>query len=230
MTTPLILLHGALGSAKQFKKLIPSLEKEFEVHVFSFSGHGGQTFNNSGFTIEVFSQELKTYIRTHELKKVHIFGYSMGGYVALHAACSLPEIQSVITLGTKFSWNPDIAAGEVRKLNPEKIEAKVPAFAQFLARVHGQENWKTVLLRTAEMMIGLGEKPTLSDSELRQLQQEVVIGLGDQDNMVGQEESKWAASLLPNGSFEVLPETPHPFEQVQVERVVEFIQTHFSNR
>lgn len=37
----LLLLHGALGSQAQFESLKKDLAPYFRVHVFNFSGHGG---------------------------------------------------------------------------------------------------------------------------------------------------------------------------------------------
>jgi pimeloyl-ACP methyl ester carboxylesterase len=51
----------------------------------------------------------------------------MGGYVALKTAVLHPgRIEAIVTLGTKFHWDPENASNEVRMLNPEKIEEKVP--------------------------------------------------------------------------------------------------------
>ena len=55
----------------------------------------------------------------------------MGGYVALQLANKHPKyVQKIITLGTKFAWDKETAAKEVKMLNPEKIEEKIPAFAK----------------------------------------------------------------------------------------------------
>ena len=47
------------------------------------------------------------------ITRADIFGYSMGGYVALHAARRHPErIGSIMTLGTKFAWDTPTAEKE----------------------------------------------------------------------------------------------------------------------
>ena len=47
-------------------------------------------------------------------------GHSMGGYVALKLALKRPElVDRIITLGTKFNWTPEVAAKEVKMLNPD---------------------------------------------------------------------------------------------------------------
>ena len=124
----LILLHGALGSMEQFSEAKELLSKEFNVHVFNFSGHGGKRIETP-FSIEQFVDDTSTYLDQHQIKSTHIFGYSMGGYVALQLARDHPgKIEKIMTLGTKFNWTPESAENEVRMLVPKVIESKIPKF------------------------------------------------------------------------------------------------------
>jgi hypothetical protein len=41
-------------------------------------------------------------------------------------------------------------------LQPEKVELKVPAFAQALAQLHGEHEWKSLMSKTALLMKELG--------------------------------------------------------------------------
>jgi len=52
----IILLHGALGSSKNFESLVTLLQNNFEVHTLTFEGHGGKTIPNDDFTMERFAQ------------------------------------------------------------------------------------------------------------------------------------------------------------------------------
>ena len=111
-------------------------------------------------------------------------------------------------------------------LNPEKIAEKVPAFAKALEQKHG-ENWKTVLTKTAEMMINLGNSPALPLTSLAEIQHSVLIYVGDKDNMVTLEETIAAYRQLQNGQLLVLPQTQHPFEKVNSERIAGEIKSYF---
>lgn len=217
----LLLLHGALGASSQFEQLTNILNSSFTIHTLNFSGHGGQSFTED-FSIEQFAKELQTYIEKNHLHNVDVFGYSMGGYVALYLAQSHPNlVNRIYTLGTKFSWSPETAAKEVKMLNPEKIEEKVPAFAKALAERHAPNEWKKVLYRTKDMMLALGEQPALTDSDFAQIKQSVAIGIGSEDNMVSFEESENAANLLPNGSVYIFNEFKHPIEQVDYKKLAD---------
>ncbi|MEM9824780.1 MAG: alpha/beta fold hydrolase, partial [Bacteroidota bacterium] len=132
MKENIILLHGALGSQQQMQALAPLLSPHFAVHSLNFLGHGGDP-SETHFTMKALAQQVKTFIEEKQLGRTHIFGYSMGGYVALNLALDHPEqIQSIVTFGTKFNWSKEAAEKEVKMLNPELIEAKVPQFAQRL--------------------------------------------------------------------------------------------------
>jgi len=104
MQSSILLLHGALGSAKDLQGLSKALiEEGIEVYCFNFSGHSNQAFQTR-YDIEQLSLEVEEFIRQNNLKHVSIFGYSMGGYVALNLSVSgNVSLNKIITLGTKFN-------------------------------------------------------------------------------------------------------------------------------
>lgn len=230
---PLLLLHGALGSAQGFDPLIELLGVDssgygFDAHRFDFPGHGGAPMPEGPFSIAMFSEVLRGWIAERSLEGVDIFGYSMGGYVALHAARTAPDlIGGVFTLATKFAWDPVTSAKEAGMLNPDAIEAKVPKFAVQLRERHAPGDWREVLARTAEMMRSLGESNELTLEDLGEVTNRVRISVGDHDRMVSVEESVAAYRALPSGSLIVLPDTPHPLEAVSSERLAREIFEFF---
>jgi pimeloyl-ACP methyl ester carboxylesterase len=224
----LLLLHGAIGSSKQFDALVPLLQNQFKVYTLDFSGHGGIPIPAEPFSIELFAKDVLNWQKENDISSINIFGYSMGGYVALYLAKHHPEkVGKVFTFATKFNWNPEGAAKEAAMLNPEKISEKVPAFTKALEQKHG-ENWKTVLTKTAEMMINLGNSPALPLTAIADIQQPVQISVGDKDSMVTLEETIAAYRQLKNTQLLVLPQTQHPFEKVNTERIAGEIRNYFS--
>jgi pimeloyl-ACP methyl ester carboxylesterase len=226
MSDQLILLHGALGSADQLRNLSEALQKEgFSVFTMNFSGHGGKPFQ-SNFGISQFSDELKQFVDANALQRANIFGYSMGGYVALYLASLNPGyFRKIITLGTKFDWTVESSAREVKKLDPSKIAVKVPEFARLLEERHKPNDWKQLVHNTASMMTDLGLHPALSSQQLKQVSNEVLIAVGDGDDMVDRTFSEHVASTLPDGSFSVLENTPHAIERVDELMVAALIKS-----
>lgn len=214
----LLLLHGALGFSGQFESLIPLLKDSYNVYTFDFGGHGKKTMPEN-LSIEHFAKETAAFINTSIDGETHIFGHSMGGYVAMYMARhSMGQTGKILTLGTKLNWTPEIAANEAKLLNTEKIKEKVPAFAQNLAAMHG-DNWELLCKKTAEMMLDLGNAPALTQDDFAQIENQIQLGLGDKDNMVSIEETIIAYRLLKNGRLAVLPNTLHPYNKVDVNRL-----------
>jgi pimeloyl-ACP methyl ester carboxylesterase len=215
--SPVLLLHGALGSKAQLDPLKASLEASgYTVYALNFSGHSGEPFR-APFGIETFADDVLRFLKAHSLNTTNIFGYSMGGYVALWLAHRHPESAGkIVTLGTKFDWTPESAEREVRKVIPEKIEEKIPAFARILQQRHAPNDWKELLHKTADLMTRLGSKPLLTMEVLQTIQHDVSILLGDLDDMADLMFSKKVAEALPHGKFASLEKTPHPIERADV--------------
>jgi pimeloyl-ACP methyl ester carboxylesterase len=211
----LILLHGALGTDEQMDALAQSLSEHFAIRNLLFNGHGAEQAG-AAFNIEELSEQLLLELNG---EKALVFGYSMGGYVALAAASRAPELfEGVITLGTKFDWSPQTLEKELAQLNPDKIQEKVPQFAAMLEKRHG-ERWPQMVIETAAMMQHLSSNYSKIESQWSEMKTRVLMLLGDQDKMVTQHESARAAEKIPNAVLKILPNTPHQIERANVELI-----------
>ncbi len=219
----LLLLHGAIGAKDQLQPLAEALKGSFKVHTINFSGHGGEPFSDA-FTIQQFAEEVLEHISNHQLKNVYVFGYSMGGYVALFLANKHPQtFEKIVTLATKFKWSPELALREVKMLDPKIIEERIPAFAKALQERHAPNSWKLLMEKTSAMMLGLGEKPLLTANDFQNIHTPVKLAIGNADKMVSIEETSEVANWLPNSRFLILQDVPHPIEKVPIARLVEVI-------
>ena len=220
----IILLHGAIGAKDQLEPLAAELKQQgYNVFTLSFSGHGQTSFATS-FGIEQFALELEQFIETNHLDKPSVFGYSMSGYVALYLAHQQPTLLgNIITLGTKFEWSPAIAQKEVKMLDSKTIIEKVPKFAEALQKRHGQD-WELLLQKTAEMVLSLGNKNALTLNDFATIENKVLIGLADKDNMVSLEETTAVYKQLKNGAMYMFSNTKHPIESVNVKLLLQVIK------
>ena len=217
MKPSLLLLHGALGATGQFIELKEKLQPYFEVHAFNFSGHGGNDLPEK-FTIELFVQDTISFLHKQGFATTDIFGYSMGGYVALSLAKEFPEsVNRILTLGTKFNWTKESAERETKMLVPGVIEQKVPKFATALQQRHSPQDWKKIMTLTAQMMLELGDGLALSTVDFQEIENRTLICVGSEDNMVTIEESENVAGQLPNGNFKMVEGFKHPIEAVDKE-------------
>jgi pimeloyl-ACP methyl ester carboxylesterase len=224
----IIVLHGAIGAADQMQAIKSIFANEYHVHTPNFYGHGGDNSEKKPFRIEGFSNQLAEYIENNQINKPLIIGYSMGGFVGLHyAQKNSDNIRGLVTLATKLAWSPEVALKETKMLDPDLIRKKVPAFAAALAQRHGEDSWVDVLNNTAEMMHHLGENNPLTSPE--NIRTPVLCCIGDRDTMVSLEETHQLYQSLPNASFCVIPNTPHPIEKINLE-VFSAVIKQFANQ
>ncbi len=215
MKKNLILVHGALGSAKQMQEIADALEEDYTCSLPMLSGHGGRAIPNSGYSFDLFANDLLHFMDEQKIEKSSFFGYSMGGYAAVIFALKHPDrVDRVLTLGTKFDWNPTNALRETSLLNADLMEQKIPSFTSFLSKIHNPVHWKDIVNETAAFMRRLGENPPLDAESMAKIDHNVLLLVGDLDNTAGVEATRRAAMCLKNGSFRVLSGTPHPIEKV----------------
>jgi len=207
----IILLHGALGSAADLASLAAQLKTTgFSVYTFEFSGHGTAPFEKD-FHVPQFGAELEHFILANNLNTPNVFGYSMGGYVALYLAYLKPGLlNKIITLGTKFNWTKEIAEKEASKLNPDVIKQKVPKFAAELKAKHN--DWEKLLTKTSALMADIAANNYLNESVFSVIQNHVLVGIGDNDKMVRLDETSTVFKHLTNSAMYMLPKTQHPLE------------------
>ncbi|MGZ3903152.1 MAG: alpha/beta fold hydrolase [Bacteroidia bacterium] len=219
MRESVIILHGALGSNEQFADWKEALSDKYDCYSFDFSGHGSKSSEGVQFSIELFSEELAVFIKERKLDKPVIIGYSMGGYVALYTALN-PEnpLGNVMTIATKFDWNPESSKREAGYLNPEIMQAKVPAFAEQLKQRHGS-HWENLVKKTAALMLRLGENPPVTIENIKSIQNKIKFCVGDKDKMVSIAETQAMYKNATNANFCVMPDTAHLPETMSVERI-----------
>ncbi len=230
MKTDLILLHGALGSKNQFAELKKLMKNNFNIFTFNFEGHGGEP-SSSEFSTQLFAENLLKFIENNNLKGCDIFGYSMGGYVALELVFKHQGLlNKIITLGTKFKWDKTSAEQEAKMMNPEIIEKKIPHFAATLKERHKPEDWKVIMSKTAQLMLNMANGKAMDFSDFEKINNDVLIMIGDLDKMATREESEKVSRLLPNGKLLVLKNTPHPIEMVDTVVLSDVLRNFFSRK
>jgi hypothetical protein len=106
-------------------------------------------------------------------------------------------------------------------MDPEKILAKIPAFARILESRHQPVDWKLLMRRTADMMMSLGATPLLSNQIISEIKSPALICLGDRDDMADLEFSRQVARLLRDGKFLLFENTAHPIESLDLRLFME---------
>ncbi len=93
---PMILIHGLYCTAEVWKETVARYEKNYECHVLTLAGFGGQPAHlNDHFLVSV-KDDLLQYIKDRKLNQPVLMGHSMGGFISFLAASSAPGVFSKV--------------------------------------------------------------------------------------------------------------------------------------
>lgn len=96
---PLVLLHGAFSAiGTSFGALLPELAKTRQVIGFDLQAHGRTADIDRPLSLEAMADDVASAIRQLGHEQADLFGYSMGGAVALRVAIRHPEVVRKLVL------------------------------------------------------------------------------------------------------------------------------------
>jgi pimeloyl-ACP methyl ester carboxylesterase len=104
---PLLLLHGGLFDIDlQFGELIPGLAEGRQVVATEFQGHGRTNDVDRPLSCAGLASDVVGLLQHLELGPIDVFGFSVGGGVALHLAIRHPELVRRAVISSA-SYHPD---------------------------------------------------------------------------------------------------------------------------
>ncbi len=225
----LLLLHGYLSSTFSFRHLIPLLTRYFNIYAIDLPGFGNSEKNTRFYySLDNYAELAGRFCVAKSIRKCAIAGHSMGGQIALRAARKHPGIFNKV-IGIS-------AAGYMGRLKPQlRLFTYLPLSHLFLQIffkrkkpfdvikevVHHEELivedmiegytrpfrersfFKTLAL------LGRHREGDLNPSELREIQQRVLLIWGENDKIVPLSIGKRLENDLPFVTLEIFPETGH---------------------
>lgn len=87
---PLVLLHGLLGSSRNWQTAARILGKRRPVFALDLRNHG-ESPHHQRMDYPAMAGDVRAWLERQALKEVHLLGHSMGGKVAMQLACGHPE-------------------------------------------------------------------------------------------------------------------------------------------
>ena len=111
--TPLLLLHGALGSTlRETSGLLRALEPDHHLFALDFPGHGASAdFTEAAFSTGLFAESVLAALDFFGIAQTDVFGFSMGGYVALYLARHHPDrVRRLALHATSLFWDRALVA------------------------------------------------------------------------------------------------------------------------
>ncbi len=115
---PLVLLHGALGDGRVWRRQLDALSDAFTVVAWDAPGCGQSSDPEEGLAFSDYAHYLAGFIGVLELERPHVLGLSFGGGLALELYHQYPGIPRTLILASAY-------AGGAGSLSPEEIEARL---------------------------------------------------------------------------------------------------------
>ena len=215
---PLLVLHGALGSTElETDRLVRVWERTARVYAVDFRGHGRSGPLAADVpTWETFVADAITATEHFGLEGAAVFGFSMGGAVALALALARPEAVGRLAVhGVNVQWDRAEVEAMVGPMDPDRMEADHPFWAQRLAQVHGADRWRTLVGQMTAFTRGLPDQH-LTDAELARIACPTRVSAGDRDRFFDVRHAVGVWRAVPDARLQVIPGLDHPIQGVDV--------------
>ena len=179
--TPLLLLHGGLFNIDlQFGEVLPELAKTRQVIAADFQAHGRTGDIDRPLATPELASDVVALLRHLETPRVDVFGFSVGGAVALYLAIKHPDLVRRLIVSS-VSFHPDgdrpENADAVGELTVDMI-AGTPMEQDYLAKSPNPEKLQDLLDKLGTYDQGA---TGWSDDEIRGIAAPTLITVGDCD-------------------------------------------------
>lgn len=207
--TPLILLHGGLGSIRDFAKCIPELSQHFRV-IAPDSPSLGRSELADSLSYQLMAEYISKMIDILQLDSAFVIGWSDGAITGLLLAKNRPDkVKKVLSSGPNYKLSGvtvefmDVWRNKLS--NIEWMETQNKEWVENYINISPHDNWKKYVTDTKKMWF---QETYFPESDLLSIRIPVMIVLGD-DDVVTLEHGIEMHRLINNSQFCVLPNTSH---------------------
>lgn len=220
----LLVLHGAAGCTQlETEALARRLEPHFHVLALDFSGHGASSDIDNPFSASLFSDNARAVLDHIGIGEAHLFGFSMGGAIALHFAREYPEhVRRLAVHGTTVAWTEGLVEAMTARLDAEIFRQRDTAD---LEAAHG--DWERLFERTARFIRTLPERTAEMEATARKVKAPTLISAADRDDLFPLEAPLHLHRLLPEGRLALLPAMEHALSALPLDSYVPLLLQHF---
>jgi pimeloyl-ACP methyl ester carboxylesterase len=246
-----ILAHGITSCVAQwYVEILPALARNYRVTAYDLRGHGLTDMTESGYTSEALARDLLALVDHLGIEHACVIGHSFGGTLAVHAALLQPErFRGLVLLDSGFAclrhlrvisdwagWKThghDLAHFGItleRFLEIDrdqdvsafiKQSLSIPVQAGFRKGLSAMTPRVQRLLDTTHIGSEFRDIAGLTEASLSRITTPVLAIYGGTSPYV--KLAQHLSRIMPNCSYELLPDTDHFYAVEQPALVVERI-------
>jgi pimeloyl-ACP methyl ester carboxylesterase len=177
---PLVLLHGAYMTIDMFGELLPTLAETRRVIAVELQGHGHTADVDRPLSYEQMADDVAALLRHLEIEEADIFGYSMGGGVALQIVIRHPEVVRKLVVASA-SYTSDGMHPELLEMIPSIVPeafAGSPVDEAYLRTAPNPEDFPNLVAKLKRLDM---EPFAWPPEHLRAIEAPTLIVVGDSD-------------------------------------------------
>lgn len=221
---PLVLQHGFTSSIETVRTLgYPSyLEDSYQVILIDARGHGlsGKPHTPDAYGLQKSVGDVLAVLGELEIKKVHFFGYSMGGVIGFAMAKCAPEHLQSLILGGAHPYADDFDS--FRNIDGKDPEAFVSALEALIGEKIAPE-LVPLLLENDLVALAAAARPRPSmEAVLSNMKMPCLLFAGTADSRHQLVEA--CANQMPNAKFVSFPDLGHIDCYLRVDLVIAHIR------
>lgn len=199
--TPVLLLHGGLGSSAYFGDLIKRLaDAGHHVVALDTRGHGRSGASSLPYSYERLAADVVVLLDHLGIARADVVGWSDGGTAGYQLAITAPgRVNRLLAFGANarqsglidgYDGTPNFVAYVART---EEEYRDAAAYPQFLEQIAGM--WDS--------------EPSISDEDLGTIPVPVTVAVGQYDEGIDRYHAQDVANAIPNANLVVLPDVSH---------------------
>ena len=215
---PLVLLHGAYMTIDAMGPILPALAKSRQVIAVEQQGHGRTTDIDRPLSYEQMADDTAALLRHLGIDDADVFGYSMGGGIALQLAIRHPGLVRKLVVASA-GYRSDAMHAEALEMFPSitpELFAGSPIEQEYLRTAPNPGDFPKLV----EKLTALDTTPfAWPEEDIRAIAAPALIVLGDSDGVRLEHAVELFRLLgggvmgdlsgLPKSQLAVLPGTTH---------------------
>ncbi|MFA5561205.1 MAG: alpha/beta hydrolase [Eubacteriales bacterium] len=208
---PLVMLHGNGEDGRIFERQVAFFSRFYRVITPDTRGHGQSPRGEGAFTLARFAEDLHVLLQALGLERVHLYGFSDGGNIALLLALKYPTVVEKLVLGGANLSPAGLKSRCLWQVKKEylrwSIKERLHRCALRPGKADRRAAWEEAR-RRRELFGLMAKEPHLRPRDLTGIRAPTLVMAGTRD-LIRLRHSLAIAHALPHAAFCELPGGHH---------------------